>query len=165
MHRFVITLAFVLLASCASYHPPEAPERWLTKHQTEHHYQDSELAPDRRFREVPEGMRGYAVASLHRLHFRRLNDEEAREYGVASLERLPGQFVYLLRAVRPADRRYTLEVYRDHLEHRGHTHPPETVTTLARTTGPAYPPLEKTAVVYVDSRPPERLRVDYMLRR
>lgn len=165
MHRFVITLALSLLASCASYNPPEAPERWLTRHQTEHHYHESELAPQRRFREVPERMRGHAVASLHREHFSRLSDEEARRYGVESLERLPGQFVYLLRAVRPADRPYNLEVHRDHLVHRGHTHPPETVTTLARTTGPAYPPLEKTAVVYVDSRPPEKLNVDYMLRR
>lgn len=163
MHRFVITLALALLASCAHYHPPEAPERWLTKPQSEHHYRDSELAPERRMREVPERMRGHAVAALEREHFCRLTDAEVREFGGASLERLPAQFVYLLRAVRPADRPYKLQVYRDHVEHRGHHEPPVTISTLARMPGPGYPPLEKTAVIYVDSRPPEKLNVDYML--
>jgi hypothetical protein len=165
MHRFVSSLALALLAGCATYHKPESPERWLTKHQAEHHYQHSELAPEIRVREVPASVAGEAVSSLYKEKFLRLSDADFKKYGGDSLERLPGQFAYLLRAVRPTDRPYKHQVYRDHVEHKGHHHPPVSITTLARMRGTEFPPLQKTAVVYVDSRPPDKLNVDYMIRR
>ncbi|RYD82554.1 MAG: hypothetical protein EOP84_09220 [Verrucomicrobiaceae bacterium] len=161
MHRLGLILLSFAYAGCAT-HPPEAPERWLTRSQSAEHYHHAELAPVRRMREVPETVRGEAVLSLQKVHFRRLSDEEYHRYGGSQLERLPFQSAYLLRAVRPAHRRYRLEVYRDHLEHRGHVEPPATVSSVTRAGGLGDSHLEKTAVVYVDSRPPERLNVDYL---
>ena len=165
MLRVVVALVSMLLVGCATSRRETPPERWLSKHQDEHHYHESELTPDNRYREVPASVRAEAVASLKKEPFRRVTKEEYDRYGVVSLERVPAQSAYLLRAVRMTDRKYRLEVYRDHVEHRGHKEPPATATTLARARGPEFPPLEKTAVVYVDSRPPEKLNVDYMRRR
>jgi hypothetical protein len=164
MPRLALLLLSLAYAGCAT-HPPEAPERWLTQHQSLDHYQHAELAPDRRAHEVPESTRGEAVASLRKVHFRRLSEQEYLRYGGTQLERLPFQSAYLLRAVRPAHRGYRLEVYRDHLEHHGHTEPPATVSSVTRAGGSGDSGLEKTALVYVDSRPPERLNVDYLRNR
>jgi hypothetical protein len=99
---------------------------------------------------------------LKKVKYRRLTDGEVRQFGGESLERLPFQSVYLLRAVRLADRSCRLEVYREHVEHHGHIEPPATVATVARARSGGEPRLEKTAVLYVDSRPPEKLDVDFI---
>lgn len=157
-------LTALLVAGCATPRR-EAPERWLTKHQHAEHYHHSELAPERRVREVPAAVHAQAVASLTRKPFREVSGAELRRFGGEALEMLPGQMAFLLRAVRPANGPHRIEVYRDHLPHKGHKEPPPTVTTLARGRGAGFSGLEKTAVLYIDSRPPERLNVDYALRR
>lgn len=164
MRRLALLLFSLAYTGCAT-HPGEAPKRWLTRHQSAEHYRHAELAPTRRVREVPEAARGEAVASLRKVHFRRLSESEYLRYGSARLERLPFQSAYLLRAVRPAHGRYRLEVYRDHVEHRGHVEPPATVSSVTRAGGLDDSVLEKSAVVYVDSRPPEKLNVNYLRNR
>ena len=152
MRRMLAVSALAALTACSTAPVPQTgagTRDWHARSPDGFDYLDAPLQPAPSTVEVPAARRGEAVTLLEDVSFRRLTSAETRHLGGNPLR---GR-AYLLRAFRFTDRIYGVGVYR-----RG-----TTVRTHAGAMGKGPPLLERTAVIYYDSRPITRAFADYGL--